>query len=342
MNKKDIKNLTFEELEKAVLELGYPGFRTRQIFRWLYQRGASGFNKMNNLPKSLRDNLEKNYSIGALCLCRRFKSADKTEKFLFKLHEGSFIESVLIPAGKRKTICLSTQVGCKFACSFCASGAGGFKRNLTPSEITAQILFSQHELKHKLTNYVFMGMGEPLDNFENLKKALMIMTDSKALNIGARRITISTCGIIEGIEQLAKMGLQVNLSVSLHAANDKLRNRLLPISRRYPLAKLIKACERFRDKTGRMLTLEYVLIKGKNDSPKDADELSEIAKLLRAKVNLIAYSEIPRQKFQSPKKEDIDIFMKRVKRKGVKIILRQSKGKDIQAACGQLAAIKRE
>ena len=210
-------------------------------------------------------------------------------------------------------------------------------RNLKPSEITNQIIFLQHNLKHRLSNFVFMGMGEPLDNFTNVSKALMIMNAPQALGIGARRITLSTCGIIPGIGKLKELGLQINLSISLHAGNDKLRDTLIPVNRRYPLAKLIKACEDFKNKTGRMISLEYVLIKDKNDSPQNADELAEIAKRLKAKVNLIPCSTIPNLKLESAQRKAIGIFIKRLLRKRVKATLRQSRGEDIQAACGQLA-----
>ena len=341
MIKKDIKNFTLEELKEAMIELQEPGYRAEQIFHWLYRSGVSDFNKMSGIPKMLRDKLKKTYYIGELHLQEHLRSSDGTEKFLFKLDDGNFIETVLIYARQRKTICLSSQVGCRFACPFCASGSRGFTRDLTPSEIMGQILFLQNKFKHKITNYVFMGMGEPLDNFNNLKKALMIMNDSRGMDIGARRITLSTCGIIPGIEQLSQLWFQVNLSVSLHAPNDKLRSVLMPINKRYPLARLIKTCESFINKTGRMITLEYVLIKGKNDSLQDVDELAQIAKLLRAKVNLISYSKIAKRKFQSPEKEDIEIFMKALIKNGAKVTLRQSKGEDIQAACGQLAGRKR-
>lgn len=342
MNKKDIKSFTLEELKEEMKQFQEPAYRAGQIFYWLYQRGVSDFDKMSDISKMLRSKLEQAYYIGGFQLQAHLRSCDRTEKFLFKLADGNFIESVLIYAKQRKTICLSSQVGCKFACPFCASGSSGFTRNLTPSEITGQILFLQHKLKHKITNYVFMGMGEPLDNFENLKKALMIMNDSKGMDIGARRITISTCGIIPEIARLAQLGLQINLSVSLHGSNDELRNVLMPINKRYPLAKLIKACEDFRHKTGRMITLEYVLIKGKNNSLQDVDGLARIAKSLKAKVNLISYGKIPNRKFQPPSKEELKVFMTALRENGVKVTLRQSRGEDIQAACGQLAGRERK
>jgi 23S rRNA (adenine2503-C2)-methyltransferase len=342
MGKRDIKNLTLEELKKEIVDMQEPAYRARQIFFWLYQRGVPNFDEMSNIPRPLRDKLDQNYNISTLKLSEHLKSTDRAEKFLFQLSDGNFIESVLIYAKNRKTICLSTQVGCKFVCSFCASGLKGFIRNLTPAEITNQILFLQHNLKHKITNYVLMGMGEPLDNYENTSKAIMIMNDPEGMGIGARRITISTCGIIPGIKKLEDLELQVNLSVSLHATNNNLRDELIPINRRYPLEKLIKACEDFVDATGRMITLEYVLIKGKNDSLKDADELAKIAKKLKAKVNLVPYSTIPNLNFQSTGRRNTNIFMNRLINRGVNATLRESKGKDIQAACGQLAGRARE
>jgi 23S rRNA (adenine2503-C2)-methyltransferase len=342
MGKRDIKNLTLEELKKEIVEMQEPPYRAGQIFFWLYRRDICDFNEMGNIPKALRDKLDQNYDISGLELSEHLKSTDGTEKFLFKLSDGNFIETVLIYARNRKTVCLSTQVGCKFACSFCASGLNGFIRDLTSSEITNQILFLQHNLKHKITNYVFMGMGEPLDNYENVSKAITIMNDPEGMGIGARRITISTCGIIPGIKKLKDLGLQVNLSISLHATNNRLRGVLVPINKRYPLEKIIKACEDYIDGTGRTITIEYILIRDKNDSLEDADGLSVIAKKLKAKVNLVPCSTIPRVNFQSTERRNINIFMNRLIKKGVNATLRESKGKDIQAACGQLAGRARE
>jgi len=337
MGKRDIKNLTLEELEKAIVAMREPRYRANQIFSWLYRRGVCDFDEMDNISRTLRDKLAGSYCISSLEFSEHLKSTDGAEKFLFKLSDGNFIESVLLYTKNRKTICLSTQVGCKFACSFCASGFRGFIRNLTPAEITNQILFLQHNLGHKITNYVLMGMGEPLDNYENVSKAIEIMNDPEGMAIGARRITISTCGIIPGMKKLENLGLQVNLSVSLHATNNSLRDALMPINKRYPLEKLVKACEDFIDTTGRMITIEYILIKGKNDSLEDADKLAAIAKKLKAKVNLVPCSTIPNLNFQSTGRRNINMFMNRLINRGVNATLRESKGKDIQAACGQLA-----
>jgi len=337
VNKADICNLTLKELEKAVVESGMPRYRAAQIFSWIYCKGARGFEDMHNIPKDIRDRMDSRYSIAALELSDRRGPSDNTEKFLFKLSDGNFVETVLIYSGKRETLCLSTQVGCKYACSFCASGKKGFTRDLRPSEILNQILYIKSVLKHEITNYVFMGMGEPLDNYDNLAKSIKIMNDPRGLAIGARRITVSTCGIVSGIRKLKNLGIQINLSVSLHAANDILRSELMPINRRYPLKELISACKDFLDQNGRMITLEYILIKGKNDSLKDIDELSKIADKLKAKVNIIACMRVPQSDFVSPDTEEIKTFIERLKRRRVNAILRGSRGGDINAACGQLA-----
>lgn len=337
MRKRDIKNFTLNALEKALVEINEPPYRARQIFSWLYRIGARSFDEMGNIPQTLKTVLNRSYYIGNLKPYEHLKSIDGTEKIIFELADNRFIETVLIHAKHRNTVCLSSQVGCKFACVFCASGRGGFGRDLTPSEITSQALYPEHELKHKITNYVFMGMGEPLDNYENVAKAIAIMNDPKGMGIGSRRITISTCGIIPGIEKLKNLGLSVNLSLSLHAAGDKKRAALMPVNKRYPLDTLIKACEGYVDKTGRMITIEYVLIKGVNDFAQDADGLAAIARRLRAKVNLISCSAISNSSFRPSEREKINMFKQRLIGKSVKATVRESKGKDVFAACGQLA-----
>jgi 23S rRNA (adenine2503-C2)-methyltransferase len=338
MDKKDIRDFTLEELKKELEGIQEPAYRANQIFFWLYQRGPLDFSDFTNLPQKLRDNLGDRYFIRDLELKERLRSCDKTEKFLFKLRDGNFIETVLIPVESgRKTVCLSTQVGCKFACSFCASGLGGFTRNLRPGEMTGQVLFLQNRLKYHLTNFVFMGMGEPLDNYENVTKAILIMNSRQSMGIAARRITISTCGVIPGIERLKNFGLQVNLSLSLHAANNELRNKLMPINKKYPLEKLIEVCEDFIEASGRKITLEYVLIQDMNDSKQDAEGLATIARRLRAKVNLIPYSFVCGLGYKAPSKSGMAEFMSLLERKNVSVTLRSSKGQDIQAACGQLA-----
>ncbi|MBU1007319.1 MAG: 23S rRNA (adenine(2503)-C(2))-methyltransferase RlmN [Candidatus Omnitrophica bacterium] len=337
MEKKDIKDFTIEELRKELNKIREASYRAGQIFDWIYKKGACDFSGMSNMPAPLRDKLGRIYDFGNIKLKDRLESCDGTEKFLFELSDGCFIETVFISSGDRNTVCLSTQVGCKYACVFCASGTKGFIRNLTVSEILGQVLFLQHNLGLNMTNFVFMGMGEPFDNYANLSKAILIMNSTEALGIGARRITVSTCGVIPGIEKLKRLGIQVNLSISLHAADNKLRNALVPINKIYPLEKLIAACKDYMGEAGRMITLEYILIKGKNDSSKDAAELSRIALDLKAKVNLIPYSPVPGKKFKEPSRKDMQEFKEALVKHRVNAIVRESKGKDIQAACGQLA-----
>jgi len=335
--KKDIRDLTLEELKAELEAMGERPFRAAQVFDWLYHKGASDFAGFTSLSKDLREKLAARFAIGNLDPEAELRSKDGTAKFLFKLADGHGIETVLIPSGKRNTVCLSTQAGCKFGCAFCASGLHGFKRNLTASEITGQAIYLAKTLRVELTNYVFMGMGEPLDNFDNLAKAIRIMNAPEGLGIAARRMTVSTVGHIPGIERLKALDLQVNLSVSLHAVTDRLRSSLMPINKKYPLEKLVAACEDYIRSGGRMITLEYILIRKVNDSLNDADGLAGIARRLRAKVNLIAYSPVPGLAFETPSDGEVARFTRWLEERRVHVTLRLSKGQDIFAACGQLA-----
>lgn len=333
----DIRDLTFDELKETLVKLGEPAFRAGQVFAWLYQKGAGGFADITDIPKSLREKLAGRYSLYALELKEKLQSEDGTEKFLFRLTDGRLIESVLIPAGSRNTVCLSTQVGCKFGCLFCASGLGGFKRNLKPSEITGQILFLRDRLDYRLTNFVFMGMGEPLDNIDNVARAIRIMNSAEGLGIAARRIAVSTVGLVPGIEQLKGLDLQIHLSLSLHAVRNNLRSRLVPINKKYPLEKVVNACEDYVKNTRMKITLEYVLIRDVNDSAPDAAGLAAMAVRLKAKVNLIPYSPVPGLDYVRPLPGRALQFQEWLLARKVNAILRRSKGLDIRAACGQLA-----
>lgn len=337
LNKKDIKNFNVKEFKEELKAISEPSYRAEQVFSWIYKKGVEDFNAMNNLSKLFRDKLSRSFYIGALKPLKSLKSVDGTEKVLFELEDRSLIETVLISSGKRKTACISTQAGCKYACAFCASGRNGFKRNLTVSEILSQILFMAHNQKHHITNFVFMGMGEPFDNYENVSRAIIMMNSPEAMGIAARRITVSTSGIIPGIEKFKELGLQVNLSISLHAAYNELRDVLMRVNKKYPLEKLLKACEDYIANDGRMLTLEYIMLKDVNDSQKDIDSLAKIAKKLKAKVNIIPYSNIPGFEFKPPSIKDVEIFKDKLLEKGVNVTVRESKGRDIMAACGQLA-----
>jgi len=335
--KENIRNFSLKELEAELIKMNAPRFRAKQIYSWVFKQGVAAFSDMNNIPKELIGRLEERYSIGVLSLEKSIIAGDSTEKFLFKLSDGKLIETVLIPAANRNTVCISTQVGCKYRCAFCASGLGGFVRDLTPAEIVGQALFVRSKFKQEITNYVFMGMGEPLDNFDNTVKAIALMNSPEGMNVGARRITVSTCGIIPGIKKLAGLGIQVNLSISLHAASNQLRNTLVPANKMFPLSDLIKACEKYIDETGRVITLEYVLIKNRNMSSKDAEKLAAIAKRLGAKVNLISYNEVSGLRLTPPETKEAFLFMELLKRKRINVTLRRSKGSSVGAACGQLA-----
>jgi 23S rRNA (adenine2503-C2)-methyltransferase len=338
----DIKNLLFAELKAEFESWGEPAFRAGQVFEWIYRKGAESFGAMTDLPKSLRARLAEAYDLCPLDLAGGERSKDGTEKFLFRLEDGRHIESVLIPSVGRRTLCLSTQVGCKFACAFCASGAGGFERSLLTSEILGQVLFLRDRLDVRLTNFVFMGMGEPLDNTDNVVRAVLIMNSPEGMGIAARRLTISTVGIIPGIEKLETLGLQVNLSLSLHATTEELRSRLLPVNRKFPLKQVIRAGARYAGATGRMITIEYVLISGINDSAADARRLASIAKTLRAKVNLIPYSPGCGPGFEPSPATKQAAFLQTLEGSGIAATLRRSKGADIRAACGQLAGKARQ
>lgn len=335
----DIRDLTLDELRAELEAMGERPFRAGQVFAWLYHRRASDFAEFTSLSKPLREKLAGRFTIGALELADKRASGDGTTKFLFRLRDGEHIETVLIPAGKRLTVCLSTQVGCKFSCAFCASGLHGFRRDLASSEITGQVLSLQRVAGREPTNFVFMGMGEPLDNWTNVEKALRIMNAPEGLAIAARRMTVSTAGYVPSFKRLEALDLQVNLSLSLHAVTDRLRDRLMPINRRFSLEEVVRAAEEYVRSGGRMITLEYVVIRGLNDSLDDADGLAAIARRLRAKVNLIACSPVEGLEFETPTEAQVARFKLWLEERKVGTTLRLSKGSDIAAACGQLAGL---
>ena len=333
----DIKNLSLEELENVLTDWGELPFHAKQIFSWVYEKGAIDFEKMSDLPAGLRRRLKDNFYLFSLNLVKKIKSKDGTEKFLFELSDRNYIETVVIPTEKRVTVCISTQVGCKFACAFCASGLFGFKRNLTCAEIIEQILYLKNNCPaRRLTHLVFMGIGEPLDNYDNVIRAIRIINSKYSFNIGARRITISTCGIIPGIKRLSEEGLQIELSLSLHAADDKTRSQIIPINKRYPLNELIKTCREYIKKTNRQLTFEYILIKGINSDLQNAKNLSTILKGLNCKVNLIPANPVKERHIEPPKKEEIALLRDYLVKQGINVTLRKPRGQDIEAACGQL------
>ncbi len=321
-----------------------PGFRRRQIADWIFRKRGISVAEMSNLPLPLRQDLERTYDYTALKLARQQGSADTTRKFLWELRSGDYIESVLIPAsvdlfGERSdrfTLCLSTQVGCAYGCKFCASGLEGWKRNLTAGEIVAQIIEVERASKTRINNLVFMGMGEPLANYANLMQALETINAPWGVGIGARHITISTSGLAPQIRMLADQPLQIRLALSLHGATDEVRQRIMPINRKYPLAELLDACTEYQAKKRKMMTLEYILIEDVNDAMEQAHALARHAQRLRAKVNLIPYNTVEGLPWRRPSEEVITSFAAVLERARVTVTVRREKGHDIDAACGQL------
>ncbi len=332
----DIKELSLKQLENVIKDWGKPAFHARQIFAWIYKKGIQDFNEMKDLPLDLRKQLKDKFNLSTLKLIESTRSRDGTEKLLLELPDKNLIESVIIPAEERVTGCVSTQAGCKFGCLFCASGLSGFKRNLTTAEIIEQALYLKHKSANKLTHLVFMGMGEPLDNYDNVIQAIRTINSPEGLHIGARRITVSTCGVVAGIKRLAQEGLQIELSVSLHAADDKTRNQIMPVNKKYPLKELISACRQYFKQTNRQVTFEYILIKGVNSDLQSAKNLSKILTGLNCKINLIPSNAVPECRIEPPNKMDILLFKDYLVKQRVNVTLRKPRGQDIEAACGQL------
>ena len=345
----NILDLTPKELKDRFKELGLEPYRADQILQWIYEKGVYDFEKMTNLSVPLRAKLKESFTIGLPEIAAREKSDDdKSVKLLLKLSDKEFVETVCMvtekitdPAKTRSTVCVSSQVGCKFHCAFCASGQNGFFRNLTAAEMLSQVLLARDASpEKKINNIVFMGIGEPFDNYNEVLKTIRTLNSAQALHIGARKITISTCGIIPKIEKLGEEGLQVELSVSLHGANDSVRGTIMPVNKAYPVSELIDACRRYAKKTKRAITFEYILIKGINAAEKDARDLARRLKGLLCKVNLIPYNPIEEFPHAQPEYPEIVRFEEILESAGIKTTVRFSKGRDIQAACGQLRSVK--
>ncbi len=336
-HKTDIRDLTYEELKNFLGDINIPSYRARQIFIHLYQKGLHNFDDMSDIPVALKETLKENFYIyQAGIVKKQISKQDRTIKYLLNLRDKNLIECVLI-GGYRNTLCLSTQIGCRFRCAFCASSKAGFVRNLTCSEILEQFLVVKRDIYPlRINNIVFMGMGEPLDNIENLIRVIRLLNSEYGPNIGIRKITVSTCGLIDGIRRLISSGLTTELSISLHAPCDKIRNSLMPINRKFNIGDLIEIAKKYTQNTKRMITFEYILIKGINDSYAQARELIELLKDLKCKLNLIAYNKVESSPYESPAQEKVMNFYKLLKSGGIAITLRRSKGRDIEAACGQL------
>jgi len=340
----DLKSLLLSELQEQLCNLGEPSYRARQILDWLYKKRVDTIDKMTNLPRSLRSRLAEKLSLGKIEIVRMLGAHDTTRKFLFRLTDENLIESVLIPASPalyggradRRTICVSTQVGCAYGCKFCASGLEGFSRNLSANEIVDQLIAVERATSEKIDNIVFMGMGEPLANLENVLRAIRIINAEWGLGIGARHITISTSGLAPQIRKLAEEPLQIRLAISLHGATDEVRNRIMPINRRYNIETLLSACNYYSAHKKQRLTFEYILIADVNDSDEQARLLSRHARRLSAKVNLIPYNNVSGLTWARPSEKRQEKFLSILRAQGNPATLRREKGHDIDAACGQL------
>jgi 23S rRNA (adenine2503-C2)-methyltransferase len=340
----DIKSLQLQELQESLHALGEPRFRAKQITEWLYQKRARSFEEMTDLSRNLRAQLAEQFSFANIEIVRVLGATDATRKFLFRLSDGDLIESVLIPASPalygmrsdRHTICISTQVGCAYGCKFCASGLDGFSRNLRPNEIVEQITAVEQASGDRIDNIVFMGMGEPLANFDNVMRAVRIINAPWGLSIGARHMTVSTSGLAPQICQLADEPLQIRLAISLHGATDEVRNQIMPINRRYNIHSLLSACDYYASHKKQHLTFEYILIKDVNDADEQAHLLAKHARRVKAKVNLIPYNAVQGLPWSRPAQNRQEKFLSILRDHGVQATLRREKGHEINAACGQL------
>lgn len=343
MDKPNLKDMTLDEIETFISDLGKEKYRARQVMKWLYRSGATSFDEMTNLSKDFRTRLIAISRISTLEIKEIQTSQDTTKKVLFKLEDGNFIESVLIPGKNHWTLCVSLQVGCKMGCRFCLTGSHGFKRNLLPSEITDQLTMLRFNTPEggNIKNIVMMGMGEPLENYENVLKAIRIITADAGIGLSKRRVTLSTCGIPSMIDQLGKDAC-VNLAVSLNAPDNETRSFLMPINKRYPLETLLEACREYQMPRRRRLTFEYILIEGVNSSPKDAEKLARLLRGIRCKVNIIPFNEYPGSAFKTPAEADVEAFRNILIKHNYTAIIRSSRGSDILAACGQLSGLKAE
>jgi 23S rRNA (adenine2503-C2)-methyltransferase len=336
-----IYNLRLEALKQWLKENGESAFRADQIYDWLYVKRVSSFEEMNNLSKPLRQKLAAHFELQGLKEITRQTSADGTIKFLFSLHDGHAIETVIMRHSYGNSICVTTQVGCKMGCSFCASTLGGLKRDLEPGEIVAQVLTAQKAMDlddERVSHVVVMGIGEPFENFDALMDFLYIINDNKGLNIGQRHITVSTSGIVPKIYEFADDMNQFNLAISIHAPNTEIRSRLMPVNRRFPLADLVEACRYYVEKTGRRISFEYGLFGEVNDRVEHAEELADLLKGIMCHVNLIPVNYVPERNFVRTSRDDIFTFQRTLQNRGINVTIRREHGSDIAAACGQLRA----
>ena len=337
MNEYDIRSMTLEELQAVMEKIGEKPFKAKQIYQWLHEKCAADYEEMTNISRGLRERLAEAYPLsGPRAVEVQTSRIDGTQKYLFRLADGNVVESVLMRYHHGNSVCISSQVGCKMGCRFCASTLDGWTRNLLPSEMLSQIYQIRRMTGERVSNVVVMGTGEPLDNYDNLLRFIRMLTDEKGQNISQRNITVSTCGLVPEIRKLAEENLQITLALSLHAPNQQKREQLMPIARRYSLPGVLDACRYYFEKTGRRMTFEYSLVGGENDSQQDAEELSRLIGGLNCHVNLIPENPIKERSYvQSDKKVTLN-FKKKLEKYGINVTIRREMGRDIDGACGQL------
>lgn len=332
----DLKDFEYKELEEYLIGLGEKKFRAAQIYKWLHL-GVESYDEMTDISKQLREKLKEVSYVSTLAVEEKYVSAiDGTVKYLFRLPDGNCIESVVMRYHHGLTICISSQIGCRMGCRFCASTIGGLQRSLTAGEILNQVIFAEKDMGERISNIVLMGIGEPLDNYDNVLKFIRNISHEKGKNIGLRHITLSTCGVVPGIYRLAREQLPITLTISLHAPNNEIRDTLMPVNHKYRIEELLKACAEYIKSTGRRLSFEYSLIHGVNDSLENAAELASIVRPLHAHVNLIPVNSIKERDFKKGSKNEINAFLSRLTALGVNATVRRELGSDISASCGQL------
>lgn len=336
MSRINLMDLSQQQTVEFTTSLGEPAFRGKQLFKWIHQKGASDYSQMTDLPLAFREKLSSIASTGHPDIIKKQVSADGTTKYLFGLDDGNAVESVFLPHDYGLSVCVSSQVGCRMGCRFCASTLGGLVRNLSGGEMFGQVIAIANDTGLRIGSVVVMGSGEPLENLDEVIKFISLLTHDDSLNIGARHITVSTCGIVSGIRELARHKLQITLSVSLHAPNDEIRDSIMPINKKYPLSELMEACKEYIRITGRRITFEYSLIDGKNDSVEQARELGNLLRGIMCHVNLIPLNPVDERKLHRSAPSRVKEFYNTLEMAGVAVTVRREMGSDIDAACGQL------
>jgi 23S rRNA (adenine2503-C2)-methyltransferase len=333
----DIKSLNLEELTELLVGFGEKGFRAKQIYQWLHEKQAGSFEEMTNIPKSLIATLEENCELVSLKKeAVQISKLDGTRKYLFSLADGNVIESVLMKYKHGNSVCISSQVGCRMGCRFCASTLDGLVRGLTPSEMLEQIYQIGRDIGERISNVVVMGTGEPLDNYDNLLKFIRLLTDENGLHISQRNLTVSTCGIVPRMRELAEQKLQITLALSLHASSQEKRLELMPVANKYDITEVIEACRYYFEQTGRRVTFEYSLVAGVNDTDEDASRLAALVKGMNCHVNLIPVNPIKERSYRQPDTRAVAAFKNKLEKNAINVTIRREMGRDIDGACGQL------